>query len=149
MNDLAKLRKLARTDLADLVLAMALLPVLAVAVRLGRLRILRRIIAATASHERASTADAPQSAVRIARLVSAVARRCPIHANCMARALTLHWLLLRRGIASSLRIGVCKVEDRLEAHIWVEHGDHALMEKPGVHDRFAPFDALPAADLRP
>lgn len=117
--------------------------VVALALRLVSLRAIRRVIAATSAH--AITASvSPERATRIAKLVSAAARRSPMESTCMARALALHWLLRLRGMESSLRIGVRKRGESLEAHLWVEHGGLPLMEGTDPHEAFAAFDALPA-----
>jgi hypothetical protein len=51
----------------------------------------------------------------------------------------LQHLLRRAGEASELRLGVRKVDGRLDAHAWIEHQGAALMEAGDVRERFAPF----------
>lgn len=143
MNDLARLRRLSASELMELSFAVLIVPMVALALRLVSLRVIRRVIAATSAHS-ITTSVSPERATRIAKLVSAAARRSPVESTCMARALTLHWLLRLRGMESSLRIGVRKGGENLEAHLWVEHGGFPLMEGTDPHEEFAPFDALPA-----
>jgi len=63
------------------------------------------------------------------RLASAVVRvldRLPTDSRCLTRALVLTRVLARRGIASSLVIGV-KSEPEFGAHAWVELGGLPLL----------------------
>jgi hypothetical protein len=78
-----------------------------------------------------------------ARLVSIAARRGPWRSQCLTTALTLQWLLARRGIATDLRLGVRRKDGRMEAHAWVEYEGMALIETAGVHERFGAFDPIP------
>ncbi len=39
--------------------------------------------------------------------------------SCLPESLAVWWLLGRQGIASNLRIGVRKVDQRLDGHAWV------------------------------
>ena len=143
MNDFAKFFRLPASELMEMSFAVMMVPGVALALRLLNLRAIRRVIAATSAPPSVASVSA-QRATRIAHLVSAAARRSPVAATCMARALTLHWLLRLRGMESSLRIGVRKGGENLEAHLWVEHDGVPLMEGTDPHEAFAPFEALPA-----
>jgi len=87
-----------------------------------------------------------------ARMVNAADRHGLIHSTCLAKSLTLWWLLGRQGIASQLRIGIRKDKDKLEAHAWVEREGIALNEPEEHHRHYAAFDAsvtsLPEEKLR-
>jgi hypothetical protein len=86
--------------------------------------------------------DSANRRVRLtARMVNAADRHGPVHPSCLAKSLTLWWLLGRQGIASQLRIGIRKENDRLEAHAWVEREDIALNEPEERHRHYAAFDA--------
>ncbi|PYT74863.1 MAG: lasso peptide biosynthesis B2 protein [Acidobacteria bacterium] len=76
-----------------------------------------------------------------ARMVNAADRHGLVHPSCLAKSLTFWWLLGRQGIASQLRIGIRKENDRLEAHAWVQRGDIALNEPEEHHHHYAAFDA--------
>ncbi len=39
---------------------------------------------------------------------------------CLVNALALHWMLTRRGIQSSIHLGVSKKDSELTAHAWIE-----------------------------
>lgn len=60
------------------------------------------------------------TAREIARWEAAAARHLPLKFTCLDRALTLWWLLRKRGIAAELRIGGRKKSGKFEAHAWVE-----------------------------
>ncbi len=76
-----------------------------------------------------------------ARMVNAADRRGLVHPSCLAKSLTLWWLLGRQGISSCLRIGIRKKEERFEAHAWVERDGTALNEPDEHHHHYAAFDA--------
>ncbi len=57
---------------------------------------------------------------RIVALVDAAERRVPVPVTCLTRALVLGWILRRRGIPTTLRIGVRRRDGRLTAHAWLE-----------------------------
>jgi hypothetical protein len=67
------------------------------------------------------------------RLGSAVVRTLrllPTDSRCLMRSLVLTRLLTRRGIESTLVIGV-STGDRFEAHAWVEHEGAVLLPSGG------------------
>lgn len=76
-----------------------------------------------------------------ARMVNAADRHGLVHSTCLAKSLTLWWLLGRQGIASQLRIGIRKDREKLEAHAWVECEGIALNEPEEHHRHYAAFDA--------
>lgn len=57
----------------------------------------------------------------VGRMVRRVARRLPFEALCLPQAMTAHWMLRRRGVASRVWIGVRRaVRGRpLEYHAWL------------------------------
>jgi hypothetical protein len=59
--------------------------------------------------------------------------------NCLRRGLALHRLLVRRGVASRLVIGVRRPEDRLEAHAWIESAGRVLGDRPDVATLYTPL----------
>jgi hypothetical protein len=79
-------------------------------------------------------------ALLVARLQSAAARHLFFRTNCLEQAMTLCYLLRRRGIPADLRFGARKQSSRLEAHAWVEHLGVPLNEDHGEHRHFLPFD---------
>lgn len=80
-------------------------------------------------------------ALAVARWRAAAARHLILKTNCLDRALTLWWLLRRRGVAADLRIGARKEGGRFEAHAWVEVGRVVLDEASGEGSDFEPFES--------
>jgi len=76
----------------------------------------------------------------VARIQEAVSRHLIFHASCLEQSLVLWWLLGKRGIPASLRIGARKEAGRFEAHAWVELGSVVLNDSGEAHLHFAPFD---------
>jgi hypothetical protein len=81
-----------------------------------------------------------QRAAQVARMVRSAAYRGLGTANCLDQSLALWWLLGRRGIASSVRIGTRKTGGKFEAHAWVECDGVALNEPEEPHKHYAAFD---------
>ncbi len=69
-------------------------------------------------------------ALRLGRAVSRTVRLLPTDSRCLVRSLVLTRLLGRRGVPSSLVIGVLS-EPQFAAHAWVEHGGAPLLS-PGT-----------------
>lgn len=88
------------------------------------------------------------SAVEFARAaewsVNAAARHLPLRANCLDRALTLWWMLRRRGLPAELRIGARKEQGRFEAHAWVELSG-AIFDAAEASGNFSSFERSMAA----
>jgi len=143
MNTLRrKLAKLARLGLADRWLLLRAATWL-LAVDLG-LRILgfARMRDLLASRGRACATPHGDAASwahveRTAKAVSVAAWHHLYPMKCVVRSLTLQHLLSRQGIASDLRIGVRKEDDRYGTHAWIECGGRPLAEAEDVSRRFA------------
>jgi hypothetical protein len=75
-------------------------------------------------------ADQRLGALRLGRAVSRTVRLLPTDSRCLVRSLVLTRLLGRRGVPSSLVIGVMS-EPQFAAHAWVEHGGAPLLS-PGT-----------------
>lgn len=65
------------------------------------------------------TAGPPLS--RLIWLVQVAGRFTPVEATCLKRALVLSWFLGRRGVPTTLRIGVARRGGTLDAHAWLEY----------------------------
>jgi hypothetical protein len=85
-------------------------------------------------------AAASGHAAMAAHMVNAADRHGLVHPSCLAKSLTLRWLLRREGIASDLRIGIRKENEKFEAHAWVELEGAALNEPEEHHRHYAAFD---------
>ncbi len=84
---------------------------------------------------------ANKDAAVTAHMVNAADRHGLVHPSCLAKSLTLWWLLGRQGIPSRLRIGIRKEKEKFEAHAWVECDGVALNEPDEHHHHYAAFDA--------
>jgi hypothetical protein len=137
--DWRKWRGLPPADRGLLLGVLAFLPAVAVALRVFGLRRVCRILPGSATTEPFARAEDAGEAQAVGRLVDIAARRGVGRPTCLARSVTLWWLLRRRGIDATLRIGVRTVEGRMDAHAWVEHAGLVLNDVDEVSERFAPF----------
>ncbi|PYT53791.1 MAG: lasso peptide biosynthesis B2 protein [Acidobacteria bacterium] len=123
--------------------AMVLLPLVALSLRWRGFRAtqaaLQRFLSKTNREQ--DSAFVNKHAVMTAQMVHAADRRGLVHPSCLAKSLTLWWLLGRQGICSQLRIGIRKEKEKFEAHAWVEHEGVALNEPEERHRHYAAFDA--------
>lgn len=86
-----------------------------------------RLHAFASNVKKRSAPPAPDLTVsRLAWLVEVAARFTPVNATCLKKALVLCRLLGRRGIASTLQIGVARCEGNLAAHAWLESGGQVV-----------------------
>jgi hypothetical protein len=69
-----------------------------------------------------------------------------VNAVCLPRALAIHAMLRRRGIASRLCLGVARNGQELIAHAWVETSETTVTPDPAVahFTRLAQFGEVPA-----
>ena len=80
--------------------------------------------------------EPPEVAARIGYAVSRAMPRLPADSRCLAQSLVLSNLLARRGLSSTLIIGVTSGEEKFGAHAWVEFDGHPLLA-PGEFGRLA------------
>jgi hypothetical protein len=77
--------------------------------------------------ERRTAPDAADLCVRVEHAIRRAARFVP-GARCLARALAGQALLSRRGVATDLRIGVTRREEKgLVAHAWLEREEQVIL----------------------
>lgn len=137
----AKLAKLSRLGLADRwLLLQAATWLLAVDLGLRTLGF-ARVRDLLEGRGRPSTPPGDAASWRcVERMTTAVAVAARHHLypmKCVVRSLALQHLLSRRGIASDLRIGVRREDERYGAHAWIECGGRPLAETEDVGLRFA------------
>lgn len=138
-RDLAKFLQLGLADACNLLRVLAVIPSIAVALRWKGLGFVNGRISRLPLAPRAAC-DEYRISARLSHIVDIAARRGPFRTPCLARALTLQWLMRRHGLATELRLGVRKVSGQLDAHAWIELHGQPLMESADVHQRFAPFE---------
>ena len=81
-----------------------------------------------------------REAEQVGRDVARAAARLPWHPTCLRQALAVRRMLLRRGIASQLHLGVTSPTVG-EAHAWVTVGGEPVVGRPGL-ERFVPLAAF-------
>ena len=67
------------------------------------------------------------SVPRLAWLVEVASRYAPGATTCLERALVLSWILGRRGVPTTLRIGVARHDGVFSAHAWLERGGQVIL----------------------
>ncbi len=77
---------------------------------------------------------------RMAWLVDVADRYAPGRSSCLRQAAALAWLLRRRGVATSLRIGVARQEGKFTAHSWLESGDGQMFGLSDT-DKYVPLSS--------
>lgn len=82
----------------------------------------------------AADRDATVAAARLGRAVALTLTFLPTDTRCLTRSLVLTTLLARRGISSSLVIGV-RTEPRFAAHAWVERDGYPLLATTTDYER--------------
>ncbi len=123
--------------------ALALLPVISLSLRWNGFR------ATHAALQRIQANPIPEPGLDVvkkrialtAHMVNIADRYGLVHPSCLAKSLSLWWLLGRQGITSQLRIGIRKENEKFEAHAWVERDGTALNEPDEHHLHYAAFDA--------
>ena len=76
---------------------------------------------------------------RTHQMVTTAARHHLYPMLCLRQALALQWLLERRGIATTLRIGVSKGVEDLQAHAWLEFSGRPIGQPEEIAARFSPL----------
>jgi Transglutaminase-like superfamily len=120
----------------------------------NRLRLLEQLPSSPSAQapSRSAGLSHGHETAQAARLGSAVARvldLLPTDSSCLTRSLVLARLLSRRGIESSLVIGVSGAGGRFTAHAWVERRGMPLLD-PGPADlgRLVQLDVRHDHELR-
>lgn len=81
-----------------------------------------------------SELDALRVGLRLGRIVGRSVGALPTDSRCLMRSLVLLAMLERRGIRSSVHIGVRSGEE-FAAHAWVEYRDRALLPSGEAYGR--------------
>src|SRR5438552_18993690 len=122
--------------------ALVLLPLVTLSLRWRGFRATQAALQLFLSNVSQESAAGPvgKSTAVTAHMVHAADRHGVVHPSCLAKSLTLWWLLGRQGITSRLRIGIRKENGKLRAHAWVEREGTALDEPEELHRHYAAFD---------
>ena len=82
---------------------------------------------------RRSGASDPATLIANARRAQFLIKRdTGIGGSCLVRSLTLWAMLLRRGVAAELRVGMRRTDGRVEGHAWLEYSGAPLNERASV-----------------
>jgi hypothetical protein len=65
---------------------------------------------------------------RLAHFARSIARSNLVESPCLAASLALSWTLGRRGICTTLHLGVQRRNGRLNAHAWLESQGQLLLD---------------------
>ena len=90
------------------------------------------------SQLRRTAVDAPLPTSRIAWLVEKAGQYCPAGTSCLKEVLVLSRLLARRGVATTLRIGVGRQADAFAAHAWLEQDGRVILGDGDI-DAYTPL----------
>jgi hypothetical protein len=66
-------------------------------------------------------------------------RKFPFLGKCLARSLTLWFLLKREGIETELKFGMKKENEKLLAHSWLEYDGKPLITKSEINEGYISF----------
>lgn len=142
LESLRRFSALERHAQALFLRALGMLPLVSLSLRLGGFHRTRTLLERSLSNSVPENGESVEKrAALTAHMVHAAGRHGVLHPSCLAKSLTLWWLLGRQGIIASLRIGIRKQNGKLEAHAWVEHDGTALEEPDEPHRHYAAFDA--------
>jgi transglutaminase superfamily protein len=147
LKNLRRFSALERPAQRLLLRALAMLPLVSLSLRLGGFRVARAALQKTLAPPlpQMDSDSVNKRVVLTAHMVNVADRHGLVHPSCLAKSLTLWWLLGRQGITSRLRIGIRKENGKLEAHAWVEREGMALNEPEERHRHYAAFDAALAS----
>ena len=121
-----------------LIWALLTLPVVALLLKRKGFRKTERVLARLSREPVSATEDA-QRVRRVARMVSVAAVKGPYNAQCLEQAITLWWMLGLLGVVSTIRLGIYKLEDKIEAHAWVIHDDEVVIGERQELDAYTPL----------
>jgi hypothetical protein len=129
-------RALGANDRRETLRAAMLVPLCGAGVRVLGVKRTREWLAVAAQPSRRAGTSAIE---RVVRAVERVRFHSPLSGTCLSRSLTLHYLLLRHGMRSELRLGVRRIGSRVAGHAWIEVNGSPLNDTPDVHSEFAPL----------
>lgn len=145
-NPVSKFLRLSAAERSLLVRAVFVLGATRLGLWLLPLRVVRRLLGATAQPASPIVTLTP---AHIAWAVAVACRLIP-RATCLPQALAAEALLVRSGYTAELRIGVAKTAqgERLVAHAWVESGGRVIVGELRELGRYTPLPPLPAQARR-
>ena len=138
MSNLDKLCALSFSDFLMLVVSVLTLPVVSVLLKLRGFRKTERFMALF-SRLGIQPEASPVRVEQAARMVSIAAVRGPYKARCLEQAITVWWMLGVMGISSTIRLGIYKSGQSVEAHAWVLHEGKIVIGQMNEQKEFTPL----------
>ncbi len=142
------MRELSLFEWWVMLVAMVLLPLVALSLRLVEFKKTRNILSHFISDgsgqkdlnpSEIDTTDIERACV-IGRMVAVAAWHGPYRANCLKQSLVLWWLLAVQGIASEIKFGVQRESEQfVGGHAWVECAGMILIDSQEFHQRISSF----------
>jgi hypothetical protein len=137
------LSKLSASELRIVGEAALMLPLTAAGLRIVGLQAWKGLLTRTSGRTPAPRQPMAHQAQAVARTVGRVVRRFPYRPSCLHHSIVLWWLLRRRGISSSVEVGVRRESESLHAHAWVVCENVVLNDHDDVGQRFSRFENIP------
>jgi hypothetical protein len=126
-----------------LIQAACLLPLISLAVRVGGLNRTYASLNRFSGHPALKPLKNDQVVTRkTATIVNYLQKNGPYRGNCLSRSLLLWWMLQRRGIVSTLVLGVRRDADGFTAHAWVEYQGQPLNAREQVRQIYTSLDVF-------
>lgn len=86
-----------------------------------------------------SSEDETKIVGRYVNFLNIYHKQLPFLGKCLARSLTLWFLLKRKGIATELKFGMRKNKDKISAHAWLEYNGKELNAEGKSEQKYTPF----------
>lgn len=90
--------------------------------------------------------DVDRLSRNVTQAIRRAERRLPLRIVCLHKGLATHWMLRRRGVATSVHYGISPGDTALKAHVWVDAGGRTIIGED-ESDGFARVATFPAAKL--
>lgn len=136
---LGQVRALSRGELLRLLVALVVLPPIAVSLRVAGLKRTLRVLGRLPRRREPAPGRSKAVATESARAVWIASRHGLVRARCLPRTVALWWLLRAQGVGSEIRVSARLERGDFDAHAWVERsGERLLASDDAVEwaDRF-------------
>jgi hypothetical protein len=137
LEGLRRWRRLPASEQSTTLAVACLVPLVSVSLHSIGFQLTLNWVERTARGSRLEASPDPAVLAEAARALARVRQRTPWTGRCLARALSLWWVLRRRGVSASVNLGVNRTEDALEAHAWVVYEGRAIGDSASVADGYA------------
>jgi hypothetical protein len=121
-RSLSTLRSLPEAHRRLLIEAIARLAVARIAVAFVPFRFIARRLGVAEGEPSLQPVDDPSKLREISWAIQTVSRRAPWRCKCLEQGVAAKMMLRRRGLPSTLYLGVARRDAELEAHAWLRSG---------------------------